>query len=264
MKRILADLLIVFFILGGSAPNLSAGSFAKRPQWSMEFSSLLWKRRLNNFDIHKGKFASDQEYYTDSLGNVFIKNGYLHLKATSDKREDKLCSSGRVSTKGFKSFLYGKIEIRAKVPTGKGIFPAIWMLREDHPKKWPIGEIDIMEYIDCFEGVEYATTIHLTHREKGLSSDPIKFTHTTRNKTNIESFHIYGLEWTPETLTFTLDSKPYYTLDKDTAEYWPFDVPYVLILNVAYGNWGAKCGMDDSIFPCEMLVDWIRYYPLIR
>lgn len=82
-------------------------------------------------------------------------------------------------------------------------------------------------------------------------------------KTIVNKFHIYGLEWSPDKLTFTLDRKPYYSFTKKEAEYWPFDVPYVLILNLAYGGWGAECGMDYSVLPKEMLIDWIRYYPLV-
>ena len=243
--------------------KMEAQTFSNKPSWSQGFFSIK-KRPLSNWHFLKEKFSFEEQYYTDSIGNVFIRGGYLHIKATSDKREDKVCSSGRVSTKGYKTFLYGKLEVRAKVPTGNGIFPAIWMLRDDHGTKWPIGEIDIMEYIECFKKAEFATTIHLTYREHGYESDPIRFTHSQQKKADMSKFHIYGLEWTPDKLTFTLDREPYYTLTKEESEYWPFDVPYVLILNVAYGSWGAKCGMDDSIFPCEMLVDWIRYYPLIQ
>lgn len=240
----------------------NAQTFTTKPAWSENFSS--WGRRpLRDWDYLKGVYPGEEQFYTDSVGNVFLKNGYLHIKATADKRNNRVCSSGRVSTKDYKSFLYGKLEVRAKIPVGKGVFPAIWMLREDHGTKWPIGEIDIMEYIECFKKAEFATTIHLTNREHGYESNPIRFAHSRHKKADMTKFHIYGLEWTPNELTFTLDYKPYYTLKKDDAEFWPFDDPYILIFNVAYGSWGAQCGTDDSIFPKEMLVDWIRYYPML-
>lgn len=234
-------------------------SFAKRPVWRQEFSSL-GKRPLENWGVFKGKYSFEDQYYTDSIGNVYLQNGKLHIKATPDRREDKVCSSGRVTTKGFQTFLYGKLEIRAKVPTGRGIFPAIWMLREDHGTMFPLGEIDIMEYIECFEGKQYSTTTHIVEKEPGKKE--IRHKHSKRVYTDISKYHIYGLEWTPTRLRFLLDRAVVYQIEKDEAEFWPFDDPYILILNVAYGSWGAECGKDDTIFPVEMLVDWIRYYPI--
>ena len=79
----------------------------------------------------------------------------------------------------------------------------------------------------------------------------------------MSSFHIYCLEWTPTYLMYKLDGKEVGIYKKEDAEFWPFDKPYVLILNMAYGGYGALCGTDESIFPREMIVDWVRYYPLI-
>ena len=257
MKKLILSIIIILLYLSAQAQ-----SFSKKPIWSEDFSGLR-KRALQGWDIYKGPYPTTEHFYTDSIGNLYIKNGYLHIKATADKRGDKVCSTARISSKGLKSFLYGKIEMRAKAPIGRGLCPAIWMLREDHGTIWPIGEIDIMEYIECFKNSQYATTIHLTYRENGYESEPIQYTHSIRKKTIVNKFHIYGLEWTPDKLTFTLDRKPYYSFTKKEAEYWPFDVPYVLILNLAYGGWGAECGMDYSVLPKEMLIDWIRYYPLV-
>lgn len=258
MNRFLLSTLLVLLLFPSS--SLFAQMFSERPAWSEEFSSFPWRTKLSAWNIHKGKFASELEFYTDSIGNVFIRSGFLHLRATSDKREDKVCSSGRISTLGYKSFLYGKLEVRAKSPIGKGIFPAIWMLREDHPTVFPLGEIDIMEYIDCFEGKEYCTTTHIVEKEPG--NNEIRHRYFSMIGADMNKFHIYGLEWTPTSLRFMLDREEVYRLEKENVEFWPFDAPYVLILNVAYGSWGAECGIDDTIFPREMLVDWIRYYPL--
>lgn len=80
----------------------------------------------------------------------------------------------------------------------------------------------------------------------------------------LTKYHIYTLEWTPDTLAFKVDGHQVYQLTKSEAEFWPFDDPYYLILGLSYGNWGAQCGMDESILPCEMLVDWIKYYKMIQ
>lgn len=261
--RIMINKIVLLIVLLLISPHVQSQKFSRRPAWSQEFACFS-KKALTGWDVYKGPYPTTEHYYTDSIGNLFVKGGCLHIKATADKRGDKVCSTSRISTLGYQSFLYGKLEVKAKIPTGSGLCPAIWMLREDHGTIWPIGEIDILEYIECFKKEKFATTIHLTYRENGLKSEPHTFVHTLQKETKIEKYHIYGLEWTPDRLTFTLDRKPYYNLTKEEAEYWPFDVPYILILNLAYGGWGASCGMDDNILPKEMLVDWIRYYPLIE
>lgn len=240
---------------------VSAQVFSSKPSWSQEFRSL-WRKPLENWSFYKGSFDIEYQFYTDSIGNVFVRNGYLHLRATPDRRGGKVCSSGRVSTLSYRSFLYGKLEIRAKIQTGKGIFPAIWMLSESYPDTYPFGEMDIMEYIDCFESKQYCVTTHLY--DKQLDSKPIHYQHFQYVLADMNKFHIYGLEWTPTCVKYFLDKVEVFRVEKKDAEFWPFDEPYVLIMNVAYGNWGAQCGMDDTIFPREMLIDWIRYYPLIN
>ena len=260
--RIEIHTFIVVFMLslyGSTHLRAQEYRFERKCSWQERFNK---RGRVdsNNWNYHIGKFSNEEEFYTDSIGNVFVRNGKLHIVATKDIREDKVCSSGRINTLGKQSFLYGKLDIRAKVPMGKGIFPAIWMLRGDHARVYPLGEIDIMEYIECFEGKEYSITTHIVEKQHGLES--IRHKHSRNVNADMTRFHIYSLEWTPTYLRFLLDSMEVFRLTKEDAEYWPFDVPYYLILNVAYGNWGAQCGMDDTIFPREMLVDWIRYYPL--
>ena len=113
-----------------------------------------------------------------------------------------------------------------------------------------------------FKGKEYCTTTHIVGKEP--EKDEIRHIHSKNISANMEKFHIYGLEWTPTQLRFLLDRKEVYVLDKKDAEFWPFDAPYVLIMNIGFGSWGAECGIDYSILPKEMLVDWVRYYPLIQ
>lgn len=253
-------LLIVLSCFTVGCTKSRTYKFDKRCSWSEGFKGS--KLNIKNWNYHIGKFDKEKEYYTDSIGNVFVKGGYLHIAATKNSREDKICSSGRIHTLGKQSFLYGKIVIRAKIPTGKGIFPAIWMLREDHPRTIPLGEIDIMEYTGCYEKKQYCTTTHIVDKEPGKKEK--RYKHYANVKADMDKFHIYTLEWTPESLVFKLDNKTVYSLNKAEAEFWPFDDPYYLILNVAYGSWGAECGFDNDIFPQEMIVDWIRYYKLIK
>lgn len=234
--------------------------FQKTPQWHENFS---YRGKLNEkkWTYLIDKAVNGEEYYTDSIDNVFVKGGNLHIRCTADARQSKSCSSGCVSTKDKQYFLYGKIEVRAKIQTGQGIFPAIWMLSKNHGLVFPLGEIDIMEYIECFEEKQYSTTIHIVEKDAGQKA--IRNKHSKRIKADMKKYHIYGLEWTPIELKFFLDRKEVYRLKKKDVEGWPFDTPYYLIFNVAFGSWGAECGMDKSILPREMMVDWIRYYPLV-
>ena len=238
---------------------MGQSEFANSPFWKSTF----WKSGVidnRDWTHHKGTFSKEVERYTDDKENVFVRGGKLHIKAIKDASTGEI-TSGRVHTLGKHSFFYGKLEIKAKLPIGKGIFPAIWMLRTDHGKVFPLGEIDIAEYIECFEQKQYCTTTHIVEKHPG--QDEIRHKYSKMVYADMTKYHVYGLEWKPDSLVFYLDGIEVYHVYKSDAEFWPFDVPYYLLLNVAYGSWGAKCGTDDSIFPCEMLIDWIRYYPLV-
>lgn len=191
------------------------------------------------------------------VSKLCVNNGKLIIRTLDEKKDKALCTSGRIHTLGKVSFLYGRLEIKAKCPTGKGIWPAFWMLPAE--EGLPFGEIDIMEYIDCWSSKEYQINVHVTDKKNG---NRIKKMNPQLVKADVSKFHIYTLEWYKDKLVFLLDGNLCYQFDKKEGEAWPFDKPYYLILNVAYGGWGGSCGMDDSAFPCEMKVDWIRYYKL--
>lgn len=254
MKSYLILLLMLISVSVFGQPK-----FATSPSWKTNFW-LPGKIDSDDWTHHVGSFSKEIERYTDSKANVYVSGGYLHIKALRNEVTGEI-TSGRVHTLGKQSFKYGRLEIKAKLPTGKGIFPAIWMLRTDHAKVFPLGEIDIAEYIECFEQKQYCTTTHIVERKPGEKE--IRHRHTTMVDADMTKFHVYALEWTPEALIFKLDGNEVFHVYKSEAEFWPFDAPYYLLLNVAYGSWGAQCGTDDSIFPREMLVDWIRYYPLV-
>ena len=251
----------LFFTYEANAQRYTEPIFERRPFWKESFS------KRGPVDSNKWSYFTDYSsiykncVFTDDIENTFVKNGKLHLVATRDPENRKTSATGRIRTLGKQSFLYGKLEVKAKIPTGHGLCPAIWMLREDHPRTVPLGEIDIMEYIECFEKKQYVSTIHIVEKEPGQKE--VRHKHSARIDADMDNkYHIYSLEWTPESLVLKLDGQLVYSLVKDEAEFWPFDDPYYLILGLTYGNWGASCGMDESILPCEMLVDWVRYYRL--
>lgn len=205
---------------------------------------------------------NEKQFYTDNkTANALVSNGTLKIVARKESQEGKDYTSARLSSAGKAEFQYGKIEVRAKLPKGLGTWPAIWMLGTNIKNtKWPAcGEIDIMEQVG-YEPDSIHGTVHTAayNHVKG----------TQRGKTvyiaePYAAFHTYAVEWTPETVDFLLDGKVYHSFANEhrtTAE-WPFSQPFYLILNLAIGgNWGGKMGIDESIFPATMEVDYVRVY----
>ena len=237
------------------ANGFSQSKFERKYSWSDEFkgkgfpNETYWKCeiKIGNTELQE---------YVRTKNNSFCEKGILHIRCIKEKTKNRECSSALLSSKGKKSFLYGKIDVRAKAPIGKGIFPAIWMMPEDKNIK-PYGEIDLMEYIDCWKEKKIQTNVHVVY-EYGKKA----YQHQKKYELDVNDWHIYTLEWTKNSLTFLVDGKVVQQLHKKDLEAWPFDRPYYIILNVAFGGWGGSCGVDYNILPKEMLVDYVRYYRL--
>jgi beta-glucanase (GH16 family) len=243
--------------------------FAPIPSWQDEFNytgkpdAAKWSYDLGDH----GWGNNELENYTDKIGNAKVENGNLVITAIREPSGKQQYSSARLVSKGKGDFLYGKFEIRAKLPKGRGTWPAIWMLAsgsEYGNKGWPDnGELDIMEHVG-FDQDRLHGNIHtkaFNHAIKTNKGNNIVI------KGLSEDFHVYTCEWTPETVTILVDGNAYFTFKREAAYQWPewpFDKPFHLILNIAVGgNWGGQKGVDDSIFPQKMEVDYVRVYPLV-
>lgn len=205
---------------------------------------------------------NEAQYYTkDRRENARIEGGKLVIEARKDDWQGKPITSAAIETYGKKDFLYGRIEVRAKLPTGKGTWPAIWMLGSDIGKTgWPAcGEIDIMENVG-FDPNRTHANIHVK-----------KYNHMNGNGrgNNMivpdlpKDFHIYALEWTKDKMDFFFDDTRYFTYKNEGTgvDAWPFDKPQYLILNLAIGGtWGGQQGVDEALFPHRFEVDYVRYY----
>jgi beta-glucanase (GH16 family) len=244
--------------------------FTEKPVWQDEFEySGKPDPKKWSYDLGGDGWGNNElENYTDKPENARIENGNLIIEARNEKSGKQNYSSARLVTKGKGDFLYGKFEIRAKLPEGKGTWPAIWMLGTNETygnKGWPDnGEIDIMEHVgfdqDNVHGNVHTKAFnHVIHTNKG---DEI----VVKNAST--AFHIYACEWTPEYVSMLVDGREYFRFRKETGfswEQWPFDKPFHLLLNVAIGgNWGGQKGVDDSIFPQKMEVDYVRVYGLVK
>ena len=224
-------------------------------------------------------FVRNQEsqYYTRARSeNARVANGVLILEARKEqfpnaryeagstswqRKEFAAYTSASLTTEGKAVWRYGRIEVRAKLPTGRGTWPAIWMLGVNRREvSWPrCGEIDIMENV----GYDPDTISANIHTE---AYNHVKKTNKGARVTvarPYDSFHIYAVEWTPERMDFFVDERMYFsfTNEKTGTAAWPYDQPFYLILNVAIGgSWGGSKGIDDTIFPQRMEVDYVRVY----
>ncbi len=181
------------------------------------------------------------------------------------KDEDGLYeyTSSRMITKGRGEWTYGKFEVRAKLPRGLGTWPAAWMMpATSYYGSWPSsGELDIMEHVGYDQDV-IVQTVHTTAHHGG---DGVG--HSQKTAGVSDDFHTYALEWLPDKLIFSIDGVESFTYDpKDYSDepdetVWPFDKPFYFILNLAFGgNWGGAQGTDDSYFPVQYEVDYVRVY----
>ena len=196
------------------------------------------------------------EDYTDRRENVFL-DGHGHLVIRAIRTAEGKYTSGRIKTQGRFEVQYGKIEARIKLPGGQGIWPAFWMLGKDISVPgvgWPrSGEIDVMENI----GKE-PSTIHGTVHGPGYSGAKSISAARTLSR---GGFHVYGIEWSAQSIKFLVDGEVYATVTKSSlpdGAGWAFDQPFFLLLNLAVGgNWP---GNPDSTtrFPQSLVVDWVK------
>lgn len=231
--------------------------------WSDEFNykglpdSTKWSYQVGG----NGWGNQELQYYTDKkLSNARVENGYLIIEAKKEQTEKNAYSSARLVTKGKGDWRYGRIDVKARLPKGIGTWPAIWMLGSTTPLKWPDdGEIDIMEHVGYDQGAIHAST----HTKKYYHTIGTQKTAITIVADCSEVFHVYSLDWDAETVTILVDNNPYFTFKNEHSGHaaWPFDGPMYLLLNIAVGGgWGGQKGVDDSIFPQKMEIDYVRVY----
>ncbi|WP_461643479.1 family 16 glycosylhydrolase [Labilibaculum euxinus] len=231
--------------------------------WSDEFDGTSVNTDYWTFETGAGGWGNNElQNYTNG-DNAEVTDGKLIItaKKVNDDKVAGSYTSTRLISKGKKEFTYGRYEIRAKLPSGTGIWPAIWMLGSNlNTAGWPAcGEIDIMEYVGYQPDVVHAT-VHTT-AGSGSNGDGRSVTLTTAE----EEFHIYGLLWDETEMVFYIDTPDNvthtYAPSTKTASNWPFNEDQFFILNVAVGgNWGGAQGIDNAIFPQSMEIDYVRVY----
>ena len=240
--------------------------FENEPVWSEEFDS------GNNIDSTKWSFETgddgwgnnELQYYTNGK-NIELDSGILRIIAKKENILSRNYSSARLVTKNKAGWKYGRIVIRARLPHGKGVWPAFWMLPETNsiPESVNNGEIDIMEYVGFDQDVVHFSVHSKVYNIK-LRNGKTSF---IKIKDAEKKFHIYRLDWTPYGIRGYADGKKYFEYKNNNkgSGYWPFDKKFFLILNLAIGgDWGGFKGIDESIFPATLEIDYVRVYNFIK
>lgn len=251
--------------------------------------SLVWSDEFDGDELDQthwrhnvwppGKVNDEFQAYTDRLQNVRLVDGKLVIEAHREDYQGAHYTSGRVHTSGTQDFRYGRFEIRAKLPRGQGTWPAIWMLPSDpfayattceegadwqgsdSCDAWPnSGEIDIMEHVGYEMGHVHGTVhnkayywINWEQRKGRVLLDDAD-----------TAFHVYAMEWSKDRIDIFVDDTLYFTYVNEGTDWrsWPYDRPFHLIMNIAVGGaWGSAGGpVDDSVFPQQLLIDYVRVY----
>lgn len=267
---------VMAWLLLAQATTLGATNYAAdgpmrvprgRPAFADEFAGKAIDRAKWRFDTSRNAVGwpnRELQYYADGRrANARIKRGALVIEARRERlarRRDwggQAYSSAKLVTR--RALGYGFYEVRAKLPCGRGAWPAVWLLPATGA--WPdAGEIDVMEMVGWDPTVIHATlhTGAFNHRigtQRGAER---------RVPTSCTAFHRYQLDWRADAITVGIDGRAFFRVRNDRpggAAAWPFTRPFQLILNLAVGgDWGGQRGVDDAAFPQAMRVDHVRYW----
>lgn len=238
-------------------------SLAYQLVWSDEFNTdgnpdtTKWSYEVGG----TGWGNNELQYYTNARPeNARVNGGNLVIETRKESFGGKNYTSARLVTKGKAQWTHGKFEIRAKLPKGRGTWPAIWTLAATSPLIWPDdGELDIMEEVGYDPNVIHGTA----HSKLYNGANGKQKGGSVLIKDAQDSFHVYSMEWTESSVTWSVDGNFYFVYNNPNTgtDAWPFLKNFFLILNIAIGgNWGGVQGVDDSIFPQSMLIDYVRVY----
>ena len=273
---LISRLFLLLILIAGTSSNAQ-----KREKWK-----LVWKEEFNYSGLPNAKKWSyevghirnnEKQYYTNARKeNAWVSNGVLAITGKKEsfpnesfkrgsgdwKTQDSTAqyTSASINTLGKVGWKYGRIEIKAKLPHGRGIWPAIWMMGTNRSEVgWPkCGEIDIMEFVGNQPKDIYGTMHFPDPNAEGNKSNGNKI--TSENLKN--DFHLYAIEWNEKTIDVYFDNNKYHSFSIDSAgvgEDNPFRKPFYLLLNLAMGaNWPGP--IDDSVLPQQFLVDYVRVY----
>jgi len=232
--------------------------------WSDEFSGNSlnlsdWNQEIGNGNGGWGN--NELESYTSSPRNTFVSNGNLIIEARKETTGSYNYTSGRMTTQAKKNFKFGRIDIRAKLPVSKGLWPALWMLGSNITSVgWPVcGETDIMELIGTYPSTLYGT-LHWGNSGGVHMSKGSNYVLSTGDFS--KEFHVFSIIWVQNSLQWLIDDQPYLTVNSNDvgADIYPFNADQFFIFNVAVGgNWPGPPDFT-TVFPQRMFVDYVRVF----
>jgi beta-glucanase (GH16 family) len=251
------------FILSCSQSNTSSQIEIEATS-KTTFQNLVWSDEFDGESLNMENWsirevepgwvnAELQRYVKDST--IKVSSGLLFIQAR--KSQDGYVS-GRIYSQGKREFTYGRMEIRAKLPTGKGTWPALWMLGTNIDSVgWPkCGEIDLMEHIGTMQNIVHGT-VH-----NAFASGDHHNTGGLKVNTASTEFHNYAMEWDKDKIKFFIDDLNYYTYQPEVkdANNWPYDQKFYFIINFAIGGYWPGFDIDDTKLPQTLEVDYVRVY----
>jgi len=240
-------------------------TFETTPIWQDEFdvngapNAQRW-----GYDVGGGGFGNNEKQYYTNGSNVNINNGILTIEARKEIYQGSDYTSCRLITKGTGDFLYGRFEAKMKLPSGRGTWPAFWMLPTDNEYgNWPkSGEIDIMEHVG-YDPNKVHQSVHTGAYNHKIGTQK---TASTVINTAMSDYHVYRVDWTPYAVRGYIDDVKIFEFVNGNSGFaaWPFDKRFHLLLNLAVGgDWGGANGIDPTVFPAKLLVDYVRVYKMI-
>ena len=245
--------------------------------WEIEGWNIVWQDEFDKDSLDLTKWSretgghgwgnNELQFYTDSDSNSYVENGNLILKAQvvpqgiGSSKGLRYYSSARLRTYGKGDWKYGRIEVKAKVASGQGIWPAIWMLPTDWLfGGWPSsGEIDIMEHVGYDLGVVHGS-VHTEAYNHKINTQRS----SARKIANVDTeFHVYSIIWDKDKISFFIDDFQYFLFENDQKgnyKTWPFDQRFHLLINIAVGGDWPGNPDNSTNFPRTMLIDYVRVY----
>lgn len=264
-RRVMEEFVFAFRPGGVTEPRLVPYAESDTLVWQDEFDHdgppdpARW-----NYDLGASGWGNQElQCYTDSIENAWVSDGVLRIRARREDYNGAHYTSARLTTRGKGDWLFGRIEVRARLPTARGSWPAIWMLPTDWKfGQWPrSGEIDIMEHVGYDAGTVHGT-VHTQsfHHKIG--------TQIGRHlRVDVKEWHTYAVAWLPDRMQFMVDGQEYFQFPKvgdGSSRFWPFSEKFHLVLNVAVGGtWGGYQGIAEDAFHGDgelMEVAWVRVY----
>lgn len=273
-KKLSHSLLAILLLMSCANSTPSSSNDTTKTQWQLVWSDEFDYTGLPEtskwgYDVGGHGWGNQElQFYTERRPeNVRVQNGMLIIEARKENWNGMEYTSSRLITKNKGDWTYGRFEISARLPSGKGTWPAIWML----PTQWTYGsggwpdngEIDIMEHVGFDPGWIHGS-IHTKLYYWQINTQKTAQIRIVDAQT---AFHVYTLEWSPEKITVAVDSTQYFSFTNENKGWqaWPFDKAFHLLLNIAVGGaWGGAQGVDPNIFPQQMQIEYVRVYKQVE